>query len=565
MRRLFLSTFIDRAGRDSLPVLSPVEYFSCISPMAPNPLSQALHQALPHLGLRDTPLPSVLIHGGALLLWVLLFAMAFAVGGVLAWSVGVAYVVYDTLLLVFVGWHTWRLWNPPRVPAAQTAHIAKQRIVRTNRSAALWVSPATESPLDEPFAPSAPAALALPHSTVCVLIAAYNEAGVLPLTLAALLAQTSPAEQILVVDDGSHDGTAALMMRRYGLPPPLLGQLSAHSVTYPTVRWLRLPHSGKAGALNAALPHVSADVVLTVDGDTLLEITAIAEMRRAFGTEPALAAATGVVVPVCGRSWVGRVFQWFQTYEYIRNFLSRYAWMRMDSLLLLSGAFAGYRRSALVAVGGFDPDSMVEDYELTHRLRRHAVLNALTWTVRVLGNAQARTDAPSTLLAFLRQRRRWFGGFLQTQYRYRDMVGNRRYGRLGRWMLPVKAIDTLQPLYGLTAFFLLVYYLVTGQFRLLGAAAVVIGIKIVIDLAFHCWSIALYQRWIGGTARVNLGAGLLAALAEPFTFQLLRHTGAALGWVGFLMQRNQWGRQERAGVVVQGSGSKSDGVGGISG
>ena len=45
-----------------------------------------------------------------------------------------------------------------------------------------------------------------------------------------------------------------------------------------------------------------------------------------------------------------------------------------------------------------------------------------------------------------------FAGFLQTQYWNRDMTGNRRYGALGLLMMPVKAIDTVQPIYGLTAF-----------------------------------------------------------------------------------------------------------------
>jgi len=483
--------------------------------MSTDHLRQALALASPQLAPGQTPWRSLLIHGAVLVLWALLFAMAFARGGVLAWSVGVAYVTYDTLLLVFVGWQTWALHRgaaaPPAVPAD-----------------------------------------ASPHLSVGVLVAAHNEAAVLPVTLAALLAQTDAPEQIVVVDDGSTDATGALLMQRYGVPEPALGSCSAAGSAYPTLRWLRLPHGGKAVALNAALPLVGTDTVLTVDGDTLLDPGAIAAVRRAFSAEPALVVATGVVTPVCGPSLSGRLFQWFQTYEYIRNFLSRYAWMQVDSLLLVSGAFAAYRRDALLAVGGFDPASLVEDYELTHRLRRHAVRHGLDWRVRVLGDARARTEAPGTLGAFLRQRRRWFGGFLQTQYRYREMVGDRRYGWLGTLMLPVKAVDTLQPLYGLTAFLLLVYYLASGRLGALGAAASVIGIKLAIDLAFHLWSIHLYRRWAGGNARIRLGQGLLAALAEPFTFQLLRHTGAALGWVVFLTGRGHWGRQQRSGLVGKG-------------
>jgi cellulose synthase/poly-beta-1,6-N-acetylglucosamine synthase-like glycosyltransferase len=324
--------------------------------------------------------------------------------------------------------------------------------------------------------------------------------------------------------------------------------MCAPSASHPSLAWLRLPRGGKAHALNTAIVKSDCDILLTVDADTLLDGEAIAVVRQAFAREPALAAITGVITPVCKTTLAGRCLEWFQTYEYIRNFLSRYAWMQVDSLLLISGAFAGFRRDALLAVGGFDPACLVEDYELIHRLRRHAVGQGLDWRFRVLGGAQARTEAPGSVGAFLRQRRRWFGGFLQTQYWYRAMVGDTRHGRLGTWMLPVKAIDTLQPLYGLTAFFLLVAYAATGRLDIVGPVATLIGAKIAIDLAFHGWSVHLYRRWIGDATRASFGWALVAALAEPFTFQLLRHTGAALGWVAFLTGQRSWGRQTRFGL-----------------
>ncbi len=115
------------------------------------------------------------------------------------------------------------------------------------------------------------------------------------------------------------------------------------------------------------------------------------------------------------------MWQNFQTYEYIRNLLGRYAWMRVDCLQLLSGAFAGFRREPVVTAGGFDDACLVEDYELVHRLRSYAGEHGITWRFRVLGDAQAYTEAPGSMTALLRQRRRWFGGFLQTQWWYRAM------------------------------------------------------------------------------------------------------------------------------------------------
>ncbi len=431
--------------------------------------------------------------------------------GLFAWSVGLVYVGYDTALLGFVFWQTLGLAGPPEPGPPGAAPVA---------------------------------------ATLGVLVAAHNEAAVLPATLAALFGQSEPPDLVVIADDGSTDATAALLEREFGLLRPEQGSLSAPSPVRPSLRWLRLPHAGKPTALNTAMQTVDTALVLTVDADTLLDRDAIGAMRAAFAAEPGLVAATGVLTPVCSPTVSGRVFQWFQTYEYIRNFLSRYAWMRMDSLLLISGAFAGFRREAVIAVGGFDPACLVEDYELIHRLRRHSVVHGLGWTTSVVGGSRAITEAPGSVAAFLRQRRRWFGGFLQTQFWYRDMVGNRDYGWLGLLMLPVKAADTLQPIYGLTAFALLVASLLRGQFALVNPVAGVIGIKVLIDYAFHLWSIHLYRRWAGPAAAVRFGPALLAATLEPFSFQILRHLGAAWGWVVFLTGGRDWGVQRRFGLAV---------------
>jgi cellulose synthase/poly-beta-1,6-N-acetylglucosamine synthase-like glycosyltransferase len=480
-------------------------------------LERALVAASPRLSPRGTTLAGAAIHFSVFLLWLALFARAFFLQGALAWSTGIIYVLYDTALLLFVGFQTLSLAGP-RGPGAR------------------WLDP-------EPPANRLP--------SLGVIVASHNEASVLPITIAALLAQAHGAVQIVIADDGSTDGTAALLTERFGLIAAPDGKLSAPSSLHPQLFWLRVPHGGKARALNAAITEMTTDIVMTVDADTLLDADASHAMRSAFAVRPNLVAATGILTPVCSRTVAGRVLQWFQTHEYMRNFISRYAWMRADSLLLISGAFASFRRDALLAVGGFDPQCLVEDYELIHRLRRYSVDRGLDWDVRVIGNAHARTDAPSTLKAFLRQRRRWFAGFLQTQYWNRDMTGNRRYGMLGLLMMPVKAIDTLQPLYGLTAFALLLAFAFGGHSMIVLSIFSVIGAKTLFDLLFYVWSIYLYRRWTGDVPKsTNMAMAMLAALAEPFTFQLLRHFGALLGWLEFARGGRVWGKQHRSGIVA---------------
>jgi hypothetical protein len=128
------------------------------------------------------------------------------------------------------------------------------------------------------------------------------------------------------------------------------------------------------------------------------------------------------------------------------------------------------------------------------------------------------------------------------------MVGASRYHRLGLMMLPVKAIDTFQPVYGLCAFGFLLWYVFTGQLRLLLPVGGFIFAKIAVDLAFHIWSIRLYRNWVGGHTKPQLGLAVLASIAEPFSFQLLRHLGATLGWWSFLTGRRSWGVSKRAAV-----------------
>ncbi len=467
-------------------------------------LNAAFAAASPRLTPRPVPLLSLLIYVAVAGLWALLFARSFWLDNLWAWSAGIAYILYDTVLMLVVVWQT----------------------------------------LPRPVAKRAPN-LAAPPS-IGVIIAARNEALNLPEALAALFRQGDPPDVILIADDGSTDATARYLQQSFRLAAPMAGGAPEASPVHPALKWLLLPHMGKARALNAAIARIETDIVVTLDADTFVADDAIAEIRCAFAGNPHLVAAGGVLVPVCDASVGGRVMQWFQTYEYVRNFVSRFAWMRLHSLLLISGAFAAFRRDALVRVGGFDAECLVEDYELTHRMHRYAVEHGEHWQLAMVGSAVARTEAPSGAGDFLRQRRRWFAGFLQTQYWNRDMTGNPRFGALGKYMLPIKALDTLQPIYGLTAFALLLVLLLSGHFEIAGPVFGLIGAKIVADFAVHLWSVHLYRGLTGGRAQVDLRAAFLAAIVEPFSFQLLRHAGAAWGWSAFLRGNNSWGTRDEA-------------------
>jgi hypothetical protein len=84
----------------------------------------------------------------------------------------------------------------------------------------------------------------------------------------------------------------------------------------------------------------------------------------------------------------------------------------------------------------------------------------------------------------------------------------------------------------------------------------VIFLKTALDLVFYAWSIHLYRRWTGLRAGSSLWMAMAVAIAEPFTFQLLRHTGAVLGWFHFLRGGKSWGKQHRSGLIAPSSDLK---------
>ncbi|MBU6468147.1 MAG: glycosyltransferase [Betaproteobacteria bacterium] len=471
-----------------------------------NQLDIAFHRYSPRVLPRPTSLVSYFLTFGVTVLWLGLLSRAFAFHSLLAWSAGIVYVGYDTFLIVFITLTSFPLF------------FKNKKVTELNSTQ---------------------------NVSLGIIVPAFNEAPVLVRTLKSLINQSIPAQKIILADDGSSDHSSRVLKAFLQLEIPQLGQISAPSPLFPNIYWLRLPHAGKANTLNQTLPHLYTDLIMTVDADTRLDTEAIKETKIYFQHHAKVVAATGILTPQCYPSKKGKVLEFFQRYEYIRNFISRYSWMRVDSLLLISGALAVFKREALVSVGGFDPECLVEDYEVIHRLHRYSIEHQLPWQTAVMGRVHALTSSPSSLRSFLKQRRRWFAGFLQTQHWNRDMIGNPKFKLLGLIMMPIKTFDTHQPVYGLSAFALLVWYLLSHQLTLVVGILSIMLTKALFDSIYHLWSVLLYRRWTGLRHTSAFAFALMSSFLEPFSFQLLRHLGSSLGWVHFMTGQRQWGKELR--------------------
>ncbi len=218
------------------------------------------------------------------------------------------------------------------------------------------------------------------RSTVTIAMPAFNERSHLPVSIDSLLAQDESVERIVVVNDGSEDGTLAMLTARYDLKP--VGILTRPAVRvyrsrhHPALWVLDQAKAGKAAALNRALEHCDTDLLITADADTVFMPDAVATMRRHFDGDPHLKAAGGMVLACNGRpteallagpaSSPSGLLPRLQWIEYATNFVWRFAWARINGLMLMSGSFSGFDAALLRECGGFDERCITEDYEIAY-------------------------------------------------------------------------------------------------------------------------------------------------------------------------------------------------------
>jgi cellulose synthase/poly-beta-1,6-N-acetylglucosamine synthase-like glycosyltransferase/peptidoglycan/xylan/chitin deacetylase (PgdA/CDA1 family) len=241
---------------------------------------------------------------------------------------------------------------------------------------------------------------------VTVIVPAYNESAGIEAAVRSLVAQDHPVE-ILVVDDGSSDGTADI----------------AESLGLPGVRVIRKENGGKPSALNTGIANASFDLLVMVDGDTVFEPDAVRKLVQPFA-DPRVGAVSGNAKVVNRGGLLGR----WQHIEYVVGFnLDRRLFDLAECMPTVPGAVGGFRREALLGVGGVAEDTLAEDTDLTMALCRNG------WRVVYEEGAVAWTEAPASLGALWRQRYRWCYGTMQAMWKHRGAVLQRGpAGKLGR-------------------------------------------------------------------------------------------------------------------------------------
>jgi cellulose synthase/poly-beta-1,6-N-acetylglucosamine synthase-like glycosyltransferase len=315
---------------------------------------------------------------------------------------------------------------------------------------------------------------------VTIVVPAYNEEVVIERAVRSLLASDYPNFDVIVVDDGSTDRTAEIVLR----------------LELDRLRLVRQDNAGKAAALNTGVDLTGSDIVVMVDGDTLFERDTLRRLIAMFA-DPEVAAASGNTKVGNRQGLLGR----WQHIEYVIGFnLDRRMYEVLQCTPTVPGAVGAFRRDTLLEVGGVPRDTLAEDTDLTLAIGRKGR------RVVYAEHARAWTEAPSTLSALWRQRYRWSFGTMQAVWKHKGALFtlDRRQRRIGRRALPYMLLfqillPVVAPLIDLFALYGLVFtspgrtLIVWGAFNLIQLGIAVFAFTLDREPLRPLWALPLQQ------------------------------------------------------------------------
>ncbi|HEY4322368.1 MAG TPA: glycosyltransferase [Mucilaginibacter sp.] len=278
----------------------------------------------------------------------------------------------------------------------------------------------------------------LPH--VSIIVPGYNEEVTVIKTIQSLLKTEYPSFEIIFIDDGSKDKTYELVNSAYG--------------HHPLVKVLTKPNGGKASALNYGIERAQYDFVVCIDADTQLQTDAVYHLMTYF-TDEEIGAVAGTVKVGNENNLITR----WQSIEYITaQNMDRRAFDLINSITVVPGAIGAFRKSAIFKAGEFTYDTLAEDCDLTMRILKQGYI------VKNCDEAIAYTEAPETLNGLLKQRFRWSFGVMQSFWKNKDALFNRKYKYFGMLGMPnILVFQILLPLFSPLADLIMIFGLFSDK------------------------------------------------------------------------------------------------------
>jgi len=416
-------------------------------------------------------------------------------------------------------------------------------------------------------------AVAKSHFTfpISVLVPAFNEETTVVEAVRSVLSLDYPQHEVIVINDGSADGTLERLTREFGLvrreaivrrsiPTGATLRGIYRSPTIPNLVVVDQAHAGKSAALNAGINVSRYPLFCTIDADSVFQENALLRVVRPFLEDPDRVIAVGGQVRVANGCRVERgrvvdphlpqnVLAAFQVVEYLRAFVaSRLGLSAMNNLLILSGVFSLFRKDVVVEVGGYRSDVVTEDMELVLRLHHAMREQGRPYSVVFLPDPICWTEVPQGLRTLARQRGRWHRGLIHSLWLHRSIFWEKKSGSL-RWLgMPYYFLfELLGPIVEVIGYIVLPIAYFMGflsplYFWAFLFLSVTSGAFLSISAVFlEELSFGLYRSW--GDFALMIAIGVI----ENFTYRILTLFFRLGAMVDILLGRGGWGKQERAG------------------
>lgn len=405
---------------------------------------------------------------------------------------------------------------------------------------------------------------------VSVLVPAYNEEATIASSVRSMLQLDYPEYEVIVINDGSRDGTLEVLKREFALVPfPEAGQERVRSqavrgvyrsIAHSNLRVVDKENGGKADALNAGINAARYPLFCGVDADSVLERGSLRRVVAPHLEDPATIASGGTVRIANGCEVSGgfllRVglpanpLALLQIVEYLRAFLfGRMGWEPMNAVLIISGAFGLFRREVVIDAGGYRTDTVGEDMELVVRLHRLHRLARKPYRIAFVPDPICWTEGPESLRVLRSQRVRWQRGLSESLSFNLPLLFHPRGGAPGWLAFPFMALfEWLGPAIEVSGYlFMTIAFLlglVSGEaFVIFLLVAVAFGMMLSVsallleEISFH-----VYPR------PRQVAALLVMVIVENFGYRQLnsafRLWGLAKWAVG---AKAGWGRMARTG------------------
>jgi cellulose synthase/poly-beta-1,6-N-acetylglucosamine synthase-like glycosyltransferase len=289
---------------------------------------------------------------------------------------------------------------------------------------------------------------------ITILVPAFNEEKVITNCISGILNLEYSDYEAIIINDGSKDGTLGLLKKQLHLKITS-GKLSANrlkhenvtavyqSSLHPRIFVIDKLNGGKADALNAGIEYATAELIVTLDADSVLKYDALQVVNGTFSEQKILAAGGMVQVgqsiqgsyrnPGISFSLSGLIR--FQVIQYMTNFyLHKFTQTKLKSLTVISGAFGVFRKHILLEAGGYRK-TVGEDMDITLKIQQLIKTKHRDSKIVFMPQALCYTECPETFRELYGQRIRWQKAFIDCIFRYRTVFFRQLGIRLSLYLL----------------------------------------------------------------------------------------------------------------------------------